>query len=479
MTIKDATVNQPRRRVMLVTLGCKINQYDTNAMTSSLRSEGHGTVSDPSEADVIVINTCTVTGRTDYKGRQLVRKAAHQNPSAVIIVTGCYAETQAHKIAEIPGVDYILGNLQKERMAEWVAGCTKQPGPVIRTGGISRARSVGLEPADVHSGTTRAFLKVQDGCNHACSYCIIPRARGRSRSLPPSRAMEKIRILEEKGFQEVVLCGIHLGLYGQDLDPPTCLLDLLEALEHGSGIPRIRISSVEPNELTDGLLDLFAASRRLCPHFHLPLQSGDADILRAMNRPYAPEDFVSLVHRIRERMADAAIGVDVIAGFPGEGDGAFRNTLGLLEGLPVDYFHVFPYSPRPGTAAARFADPVRPEEIRRRAEALRKMGLKKRVAFYGRHLDREREVLVETKRDRKTGMLKGVTRNYVPVLFQGPDSLQRGLVPVRIRGIQGREVYGTLADNPSGKYVGTAGHLDIREGSDTIEILVSKQETPS
>jgi threonylcarbamoyladenosine tRNA methylthiotransferase MtaB len=463
---------------MLVTLGCKINQYDTNSMVSSLRREGHGVVTKASEADVIVINTCTVTGRTDYKGRQLVRKAIHQNGSAVIIVTGCYAQVQSEKIAEIPGVDYVLGNMEKQEIAEWVSTGEKQRTPKIRTGEISKARTLGLESPDVHSGTTRAFLKIQDGCNHACSYCIIPRARGRSRSLPRSRVKEKIESLVEKGFREVVLCGIHLGVYGQDLHPAVSLLDLLKDLEPEPEISRIRISSIEPNELTDGLLDLFSQSHRLCPHFHLPLQSGDQDILKAMNRPYGPGDFASLVHRIRKRMADASIGVDVIAGFPGEGEKAFRNTLDLLEGLPVTYFHVFPYSPRPGTAAADFPDPVAPEQLRKRAGALRKMGMRKRIDFYGKYLHKEREVLVETKRDRKTGMLKGVSRNYIPVLFEGPDNLQRRLVQVKIQAVKGREVFGVLSESPTGDVLHPGAHLDKRERSDTMEGLVSKQETP-
>ena len=461
-------MNDPDRKVLLVTLGCKINQYDTNAMASALKCHGHGLAETASEADVIVINTCTVTGRTDYKGRQLIRKAVHQNPSAVTIVTGCYAQVQAERIAEIPGVDYVLGNAEKANIASWVSRCVKQPSPWVRTGAISEVRSLGLDSPDVHSGTTRAFLKVQDGCNHACSYCIIPRARGRSRSLPLPCVKEKIALLVEKGFQEVVLCGIHLGVYGQDLHPAVSLLDLLSDLEEKTEIPRIRISSIEPNELTEELLVLFAHARRLCHHFHLPLQSGDAALLRAMNRPYGPEYFMDLVRRIDQRMPEAAVGVDLIAGFPGEGEAAFRNTFRLLEDLPVTYFHVFPYSPRPGTAAARFPDPVQPEVIERRAGALRKMGLNKRTSFYRRFVDKELEVLVETKRDGRTGMLKGVSRNYVPVLFEGPDRLQRGLVPVKVQAVRGKEVFGVggVAGLKGG---GQAGRLDNLEGSDKLE----------
>jgi len=470
-------VTHPIRKVALVTLGCKINQYDTNAMTSSLEQAGHCIVKRPSEADVVVINTCTVTGRTDYKGRQLIRKAIHQNPSAVIIATGCYAQVQAEGIAGIPGVDYILGNVEKPNIASWVSCGEKQEVARVHTEGLSELRSLRRESLDVHSGTTRAFLKIQDGCNHSCSYCIIPQARGRSRSLPKSHVKEKVELLLENGFQEVVLCGIHLGVYGQDLQPAASLLDLLGDLERETGIPRIRISSIEPNELTDELLALFSNSRRLCPHFHLPLQSGDPDVLKAMNRPYGPGDFVSLVNRIRKGMPEAAIGVDVIAGFPGEADAAFQNTLHLLESLPVTYFHVFPFSPRPGTGAARFPDQVPPDQIQRRAEVLRKVGMGKRIAFYTRFLNREQEVLVETKRDGKTGMLKGVSRNYIPVLFEGPDNLERMLVLVEIRALRGKQVFGVLGKGAR-KHDSETRHLDIQKGSDRIENFVSKREKP-
>jgi threonylcarbamoyladenosine tRNA methylthiotransferase MtaB len=370
-----------------------------------------------------------------------------------------------------------LGNVEKPNIASWVSCSEKQEMPRVHTGGISETRSLGRESLDVHSGTTRAFLKIQDGCDHNCSYCIIPQARGRSRSLPRPQVKGRIDLLLEKGFQEVVLCGIHLGVYGQDLDPPASLLDLLSDLEGETRIPRIRISSIEPNELTDELLALFANSRRLCPHFHLPLQSGDPHILAAMNRPYRPGDFVSLVNRISGSMPEAAIGVDVIAGFPGEGDAAFQNTLHLLENLPVTYFHVFPFSPRPGTAAARLPDRVPPDLIQRRARALRKEGMQKRIAFYTRFLNREREVLVETKRDRKTGMLKGVSRNYIPILFEGQDSLQTRLARVKIHALRGKEVFGVLGEATS-KGLSETGHLDFREGSDRIKDLGSKREKP-
>jgi threonylcarbamoyladenosine tRNA methylthiotransferase MtaB len=439
------------RRVALFTLGCKINQYDSNSIIEDLKAGGHTIVSRMSDADVILVNTCTVTGRTDYKGRQLLRRAVYQNPDAVVIAVGCYAQVQPDAIAEIPGVDYVLGNAEKLQVAQWISTCTKQAAPVVRTGKLVDVSSLDTGSLPVHSGTTRAFLKIQDGCNHACSYCIIPRARGRSRSLPEARMQGKVRALAEKGFQEVILCGIHLGLYGHDLKPRTSLLEILSRLESEAGLPRIRISSIEPNEFTLDLIELFSQARHLCPHFHLPLQSGDAGILKAMNRPYGPTDFFRKVEEIHARMPEAAIGVDVIAGFPGESETAFQNTVSMLEALPLSYFHVFPYSNRPGTPASGFPDPVSPQTIRERADVLRKMGREKRLRFHERFLGRSLEILVETRRDQETGMLKGVTRNYITILFEGNDDLQKKLVRVRVRWVDEKQGMGEGEEPVTGK----------------------------
>lgn len=430
------------RKVALATLGCKINQYDTNSLIAAVRGQGHEIVSDPSLAEVVVVNTCTVTGRTDYKGRQLIRRVLHDNPRLVVIVTGCYAQVQPERIAAIPGVDYVLGNGEKPLIPALIGSCRKQARPEIRVGGLGYENGLETGSPGAHSGTTRAFLKIQDGCDFACSYCIIPRARGKSRSLPPERLREKISLLGAKGFQEVVLCGIHLGVYGHDLGPPTSLLQLLTDLEREAPIPRVRISSIEPNEVTPEMIGLFSGARRLCAHFHLPLQSGDPDILRAMNRRYTPADFASLAVAIRRQIPEAAIGVDVIAGFPGESDRAFLATLGFLESLPVSYLHVFPFSHRPGTAASRMPDPVSPRAIRERAEELRRLGRTKRLAFDSGFVGAHLEILVEGKRDRATGLSKGVSRNYVPVLLQTPGFLGGKRVLAEIVRVEARKVWG-------------------------------------
>jgi len=443
------------RKVAVVTLGCKINQYDSSGLAAGAESAGHTVVKDPAEADVIVVNTCTVTGKTDYKGRQLIRKMIHENPSAVIVVTGCYAQVQPDSLARIPGVDYVLGNSAKPTLTAKISELVKRSRPEVRVGEIRGGCGFDEELPEVHSGNTRAFLKIQDGCNEACAYCIVPRARGRSRSLPWDLVLKKLDTLARKGFQEVVLCGIHLGVYGLDLSPKTSLAALLEKVEAEGLIPRIRLSSIEPNEVEDDLLRLFSSSRCLCPHFHLPMQSGDGAILRAMGRRYTPEGFADRVLTVRKFLPEAAIGVDVIAGFPGEGEAEFRNTVEMLRFLPVSYFHVFPFSRRPGVAASKMAGQVAPSAIHERAAILRGLGQEKRSLFYESFLGRELEILVETSRDRETGMLKGVSRNYVPVLFGGTDCWKRSLVQVKVSCVKGRRVFGEISPL-SGQVLGSA-----------------------
>lgn len=446
---------QGSRKVAIVTLGCKINQYDSSSLAAGAESSGHRVVRNPAEADVIVVNTCTVTGKTDYKGRQLIRRMIDENPSAVIVVTGCYAQVQPLPLAEIPGVDYVLGNSEKTLLPFRISGFVKRGRPEIRVEEIRGGREFGEELPEVHSGNTRAFLKIQDGCNEACAYCIVPRARGRSRSLPWDSVLKKLDSLARKGFREVVLCGIHLGVYGLDLTAPKSLKALLEKVDAEGLIPRIRLSSIEPNEVEDGLLELFGRSRSLCHHFHLPMQSGDGAILRAMGRKYTPEGFAERVLAVRKFLPEAAIGVDVIAGFPGEGETEFRNTQELLRQLPVNYFHVFPFSKRPGVAASKMVGQVAPAAIHERAAILRSLGQEKRILFYRSFLDRDLEILAETSRDRETGLLKGVSRNYVPVLFEGRDSCKRSLVRVKVSSVEGRRVFGEIS-TPFGQTPGDA-----------------------
>ncbi len=293
-------------------------------------------------------------------------------------------------------------------------------------GGISRSF---LPPAGAR---TRPLLKVQDGCDSFCAYCIVPYARGPSRSVPLQAVIESVSRLASQGFREAVLTGIHLGNYGKDLEPRTSLLELLRAILQQPDAVRVRLSSIEPLELTDGIIELAAGSERICRHFHVPLQSGDAMVLKRMGRPYTPEEFAERVAQVRRRLPEAAIGADVLIGFPGETDAAFENTYALVERLPLTYLHVFPFSARPGTAAWGLSDPVPSGAIRERCTRMRQLDSRKRLDFHRRFVGRMVAVLAEGRREPKTGLLKGVSSNYLPVLFEGGDELFHRRVAVRV-----------------------------------------------
>jgi threonylcarbamoyladenosine tRNA methylthiotransferase MtaB len=295
------------------------------------------------------------------------------------------------------------------------------------------------------SAKTRFFLKIQDGCNARCSYCIVPRVRGKSRSMAPKTVLDLLSTIGSSGYKEAVLTGIHLGAYGLDLSPQTSLLNLLRAIGKQIPIPRVRLSSIEPNEINQELIDFLADSKLVCHHLHLPLQSGDNTILRKMNRPYSAENFHSLVLKLTNAIKDLAIGVDVIVGFPGEGEEEFYPTLHLLEELSITYLHVFPFSPRKGTSAFSLPEKVNGNTVKKRGEILRRLSKKKRESFYRSYLNKKLSILIEARRHRKTGLLKGLSQNYIPVLIDGRDDLMNQEITVRITSVEGEEVKGEIA----------------------------------
>jgi len=418
------------RTVAVTTLGCRSNQYDSSALEDSFKKADFDIVPLNAGASAYVINTCTVTGPTDSQSRQLIRKIRRENPSSVLIVTGCYAEVAANEVASIEGVDYVLGNPEKSKVVECALKGRPEGGAVVMVGGeagIMELRAVSFE------SRTRANLKLQDGCDKACTYCIIPRARGASRSVTLDAALKEFRGLADAGFGEIVLTGIHLGAYGLDLKPKSSITELVRAID-GLGLTdkcRGRISSLDPDEVTDEFIDAFAGSRVFCNHMHLSLQSGDDRILRLMRRSYTALDFSDAVLRLFKKVEGINIGADVIAGFPGEDDKAFGNTLELLKKLPVSYLHIFPYSVRKGTSAEGFKGRVSPKVTKERCEALKILDMEKRAAFNARFVGTVQEVLIETSRDKKTGFLKGRTRSYIPALIKAGDELKRKTVMLK------------------------------------------------
>jgi threonylcarbamoyladenosine tRNA methylthiotransferase MtaB len=399
-------------RVAVATLGCKVNQCESAGLQEGLRAAGYVPVPFGEPAVCTVVNTCAVTASAGAQSRQLVRQAVRANPGALVVVTGCYAQVSPGEIARIPGVALVAGNAEKELIPRLLAGAKAGAGATA-VSDVGSVHTFVSSPAAL-AGRTRAFFKIQDGCNAYCSYCIVPYARGRSRSLPFSQVREGLTALARSGYREAVLTGIHLGAYGEDLAPPATLADVVRWAGAERPVERLRLSSVEPNEITDELIALAAASRVVCSHFHIPLQSGDDAVLRGMGRTYDAAFAAQRCASILRAMPDAAIGVDVMVGYPGEDEEAFARTCAFLEDLPAAYFHVFPYSRRPGTAAAELPGQIGEREKKRRASLLRSLGTRKREVFAARFLGRTLSVLVE-REGSAGGFWRGFSGNYLPV----------------------------------------------------------------
>ncbi len=430
------TRNHPLRFI-ITTLGCKVNQYESDAIAQRLKDLGCVPAGAGDPVDLCIINTCAVTGKAAMQSRQAVRQFIRSNPQAQIVVTGCYAQTESDELKKIDGVHRIIGHGDKHHIPDIVLSGEKaalSPAAICRD--ILSESHFKHIPVTVFGNRTRPFLKIQDGCNAFCTYCIVPYARGKSRSMSLESVLENIRSLKQAGFHEVVLSGVHLGAYGLDLSPRTSLTNLLIHIRDANIIERVRLSSIEPNELTQDIVDLVAKSEIFCNHFHIPLQSGDDRILEKMHRDYTPSFFEDLTFKVKERIPGAAIGADILIGFPGETENAFENTFSLIEKLPVTYLHVFPFSPRPGTPADNYPQKVPVKSIKARCERMRRLGDEKKKAFYKEFTGKIVQVLIEGKRDSATGFLKGITSNYIPVHVAGEDTLFNTLVQVTIQKIK-------------------------------------------
>ena len=404
------------KRVAISTLGCKTNQFESAAMAEQLETAGYLMVPFNEPSDFYIINSCTVTARTDAETRRLIRRARRLNPESRIIATGCYAQVAAGELEKMPEIDCVIGNQEKLSISS-----------LLESGSSSVAdisQIADTEPLKLTSFAerTRAFLQIQNGCNSFCSYCIVPYARGRSRSVTVDETLRGIRDLAAHGFKEVVLTGIHLGAYGHDLPSATTLSTLVRLIDAERIVPRLRIGSVEPNELSEELLNLMTTSENICHHLHLPMQSGSDSVLNRMGRAYSSGFFRDLVAQISAAMPDAFIGADLIAGFPGESDTEFEETVKLCEELSLSDLHVFPYSSRPGTRAASMPGHLPDRVVTERAALLRGVATRKKAAFLKRFEGTELQVLVQGFNE-KTGICKGLSRNYISVSFPGTQAL--------------------------------------------------------
>lgn len=420
--------------------GCRATDADAASLREQLTSKGLTLIGQPAAAEIVVLNTCTVTAAADAQAREAVRKIHRQNPSARIVVSGCYAQRAPEELAGLPGVALVVGNSHFNAipnafcdsdvvlgpsaknfvaLSDVTEGASLAQGPAkILTGDIFAQNDLSL-PARASAGAdrTRPVLKIQDGCNHRCAYCVIPFVRGRSRSLPPDTVVEEVRGLVSSGVNEIVLSGINLGSYGRDLSPRAGLEPLVERILAETALQRLRFSSIEPQDVTRDFIDLVASSDRIAPHFHIPLQSGSDRILRSMHRWYRAAHYAERICHIHAVLPHAAIGADVIAGFPGESDDDFARTAEFIEHLPFTYLHVFSFSPRPGTEAANLGSHVSEPEIRRRARALRALGSAKSAAFRKSQASRWEKAL--TLHRQGNSWTECITGNYLQVRIAG------------------------------------------------------------
>lgn len=415
------------------TLGCKVNHYETEAIWQLFKNRDYQQVDFEGEADVYVINTCTVTNTGDKKSRQVIRRAIKRNPEAVIAVTGCYAQTSPGEIMAIPGVDIVVGTQGRENLLDYIEQYKAERQPINAVGNIMKTRE--YEELDVPEFTdrTRASLKIQEGCNNFCTFCIIPWARGLMRSRKPESVIAQARKLVAAGYKEIVLTGIHTGGYGEDLEDYS-LAKLLWDLDKVEGLKRIRISSIEASQITDEVLEVLEKSDKMCRHLHIPLQAGDNEVLKRMRRKYTVEEFRDKVVKIRKALPNLAITSDVIVGFPGETEEQFMNGYRLIEELGFAELHVFPYSKRTGTPAARFEDQVDEEVKNDRVHRLIELSNRLKMEYSSQFVGEVLEVIPERpyKEAPDSGLLMGYSDNYLQVVFEGDESLIGKVVRVRL-----------------------------------------------
>jgi len=414
----------------IITLGCKVNQYESAFIEESLIDMGCQKANQDREAELIVINGCIVTAKASYQSRQAIRRAIRENPKAIISVIGCYGQVFPGELSKINGVDLITGNKGKSYLPQLLINASHHNPPLIIKEDFGASTPFESIPIKRFSDRTRAFLKIQEGCESFCSYCIVPMARGPLRSLEPDKVLRIIKGLEKSGYKEVVLTGIHLGKYGSDFRNNINLTKLLIEIGKNRFSLRIRLSSLEPTEIERGLIELMANHEWLCNHFHISLQSGDDSVLKRMNRHYTSRMFTRVVNDINRLVPNVSIGVDVLVGFPGESDRAFNNTFDLLEDIPISYMHVFPYSRREGTAAAGFSDQLDQKRIKERAFLLRCLDKEKRKIFRDSLVGEIFSVLTEGWVPGDRNLIRGLSDNYVRFTFPSKSLIKNKIVKV-------------------------------------------------
>ncbi len=432
------------KKIAFTTLGCKVNMYDTEAMMELFSEKGYEIADFDEYADIYVINTCTVTNFGDKKSRQIIRRAKRNNSNAIVVATGCYAQVASKELENIDGINIILGTKDRQSVVDIIESYDAKDGVKNCVTDIMGEKE--FEPLKISKlkNRTRAYIKIQEGCNRYCSYCIIPYARGPVRSRKPDEVISEVKRLAENGFKEIVLTGIHIASYGLDLGNIT-LADIIERVCETEGIKRVRFSSMEPKAITDEFIKRMANQPKVCRHYHLSLQSGCDRTLKRMNRRYTSDEYFEACNKLRAAFPDAAITTDIIVGFPGETDEDFNECVEFAKKVKLAKIHVFPYSPKKGTPAAKMPEQTAPDVKNRRSREMLEVSRKLNYEFMNRYINKEVQVLFET-RD-KDGCFEGHTSNYIKVLLNTDKDLSNQLVNVKITKIKEEEtVYGEIKE---------------------------------
>ena len=428
-------MGSPYKTVTFQTLGCKLNFAETSTLARDFISHGYAQVGNNDTADFYIINTCSVTDNANKKARKAVRRALRKSPHAKIAVIGCYAQLSPDEIAQIPGVSIVAGAEEKFNLASYIEATNLNDDPKVLNSTIETVEQ--FIPSYSMGERTRSFLKIQDGCDYNCSFCTIPLARGRSRSSSISKTLSQAIEIGKTAMREIVLTGVNVGDFGVNRNEN--LYNLIQELDKIDGIDRYRISSIEPNLLTDEIIDFTARSKKFLPHFHIPLQSGSDKILKAMRRRYNTKLYVDRIQKIKAILPDACIGVDVIVGFPGESDNYFQQTYDFLNGLDISYLHVFSYSMRDNTDAVKIKDKIPQNIISERSKMLHRLSIVKKQKFYKNNIESVKQILIENFED---GFLIGYSENYIPVRIFGSPNEVNEIIPVKLVQIEDGEMVG-------------------------------------
>ncbi len=431
-------------KVALYTLGCRVNSYESEAMAEKFIKEGYEVVSFDEFSDVYVINTCTVTNMGDKKSRQMIGRARRHNPEAIIAVVGCYSQIASDEIAQIEGVDVVLGSRNKGDIVYWVNRAREESKQVVEVKDVLKNNKFEQLAINEYQDKTRAFLKIQDGCNRFCSYCLIPFARGGVCSKEPEKILKEVKELSKNGFKEIILSGVHTASYGVDLEGNWDLVKILEEINKIEGIERIRIGSIDPTFFTEGVIERICNLEKMCPHFHLSLQSGCDATIRRMNRKYTAQEYKDVVENLRKYMKDVSITTDIIVGFPGESNVEFEATYEFLKGIKLSKMHIFKYSKRTGTKAAEMPFQVDGLIKEERSKKLIELNNALEVEFMEKFLGREMKVLYEEAISGKENTYVGYTENYIKVITESDENLEGKIVPTKLVAVKQENMVGII-----------------------------------